>query len=286
MTGAAVRTRPMFAPVPSSDGQRDAVAALIRSVARRAVMPRFRNLLRGDVVEKSPGELVTIADREAEELLAEGLLKLAPGTRIVGEEACSDDPALMDDLGRGAIWIVDPIDGTANFAAGQAPFGMMIARAQDGVVEQAWLYDPLRDRLCQATRGKGAFIDGARFRAAPVERARPVAALATQFMDEAERDTLRMRAARALDLVPIPRCAAEHYPRLARGENDIALFQRTLPWDHAAGGLFLSEAGGHVAHWDGAEYRIDNGRSGLLAATSAALWEKGAQALFGADHPI
>lgn len=286
MSNAALLSRPVLTPVRTPDPARDGVAVLLRSVAGRVVMPRFRNLMKGEVTEKSPGELVTIADREAEQLLAEGLLRLAPGTRIVGEEACSDDPALMEGLGSGAIWIVDPIDGTSNFARGRAPFGMMIARVQDGTVEQAWLYDPLRDRLCHATRGRGAFINGARFHASALDRARPIAALASQFMGVAERAALHAQAERMLDLMPIPRCAAEHYPRLAQGENDIALFQRTLPWDHAAGALFLTEAGGRVAHWDGADYRIDNGRTGLLAATSAALWDKGAQALFDAPDPI
>ena len=75
-------------------------------------------------------------------------------------------------------------------------------------------------------------------------------------------------------LVDIPRCAAEQYPRLVMGTNDVAIFERTLPWDHAAGVLFVNEAGGKAARPDGSAYRVDDHtRPGLIAAASEALWE-------------
>lgn len=243
-------------------------------------MPRFQNLVANDIVEKSPGEIVTVADREAEELISRGLNLMGPDARVIGEEACSLSPALMDGLGKGVVWIVDPIDGTANFAAGKSPFGLMVALVDDGEVEAAWLFDPVNDRMCHAARGGGAFINGQCVQVRAAARVRPLAALATQFMPDEVRDRVRNHAATALDLVPIPRCAAEHYPRICLGENDIGLFQRTLPWDHAAGALFLTEAGGRVSRWDGSAYRIDDGKTGLLAATTDALWEHAAATLF------
>ena len=99
------------------------VAALMRQVARDVVMPRYRNLTTDEIVEKAADELVTIADRESEERLQEGLALLLPEAGIVGEEAVSADPAVLDGLGSGVNWIIDPIDGTANFAAGRPPFG-------------------------------------------------------------------------------------------------------------------------------------------------------------------
>lgn len=258
----------------------DTISALMRSVASAVVMPRFRNLIESEVAEKSPGEVVTIADREAEEQLSAGLERLGIGARIVGEEACALDPERMNGLGEGLLWIIDPIDGTANFAAGRQPFGLMIALVADGIGEAAWLYDPVNDRMCHAIRGKGAFIDGARVQTRSPARQRPIAALATQFMPPEMRDKVRLHAERSFDLVPIPHCAAEHYPRLCLGQNDIALFQRTLPWDHAAGVLFLTEAGGCARRWDGATYRLGDGKTGLLATTTDALWEHAAAALF------
>lgn len=257
-----------------------AVSGLMRSVAGAVILPRFRNLASGEIAEKSPGEIVTVADREAEERLAAGLAVLDGGVRIVGEEACAADPALLRDLGRGAVWLVDPLDGTANFAAGRQPFGMIIALAVDGVVEAGWLYDPVADRMCHAVRGGGAFIGGRPLRTWPARRRRPIAALATQFMTPDLRDDFHRRADGMFDRVPIPRCAAEHYPRLCLMQNDVAMFQRTLPWDHAAGALLLMEAGGRVARWDGGDYRIDDGKAGLLATASPALWEDARAALF------
>ena len=200
---------------------------------------------------------------------------------MVGEEAVAGDPALLDGIGQERVWIIDPIDGTANFAAGRPPFGLMIALAQDGKVEAGWLHDPITGRLCHAHRGGGAYVNGERLLARPTGRARPVAALATLFMTPAEREDAERRAASVYELVPIPRCAAEQYPRLCLGENDVALFKRTLAWDHAPGALFLNEAGGRAARPDGSAYRLDDGKTGLIAAASPALWEQAARVLVG-----
>jgi fructose-1,6-bisphosphatase/inositol monophosphatase family enzyme len=74
--------------------------------------------------------------------------------------------------------------------------------------------------------------------------------------------------------VAIPRCAAEQYPRIILGVNDLTLFERTLPWDHAAGVLCLTEAGGVATRFDGSPYRVDDLRSGLIAASTPALWDE------------
>jgi fructose-1,6-bisphosphatase/inositol monophosphatase family enzyme len=254
------------------------VFALMRDVAATTVMPRFRTLAAEEIIEKTPGDLVTVADREAELRLSEGLARVE-ANRIVGEEMTAADPTLVDGIGEGRLWIVDPIDGTANFAAGQSPFGLMIALVQDGAVEAGWLYDPVLNRLCHAHRGHGAFVDGERITARTTGGDRPIAALATWFMEAGDRAETEARAGAVYDLVPIPRCAAEQYPRLCLGTNDVSLFKRTLPWDHAPGTLFLSEAGGRVSRWDGSDYRLGDGKLGLLATSSPALWDKAAQVL-------
>ena len=95
----------------------------------------------------------------------------------------------------------------------------------------------------------------------------------------AEQAEAEARAATAYELVPIPRCAAEQYPRLCLGENDITVFHRTWPWDHAPGSLFLTEAGGRIARFDGSDYRLGDGKTGLLATSSPALWDEAARIL-------
>lgn len=259
------------------------VAALMRSVAAEVVAPRFRMLEAHEIAEKSPGEIVTTVDREAERRLHDGLAALGPGARIVGEEAAEQDPGLLDCVGSGLVWLVDPLDGTVNFAAGQQPFGMMVALVEDGVPLAGWLLDPLSGRLCHAERGRGATCDGIPVHARATGRTPPVAALGTQFLTPEHRARIDAHAGNYLGVVPIPRCAAESYPRLVFGENDVALFQRILPWDHAAGVLFLTEAGGIVRHWDRTPYRVGGDGVGVLCAADERSWEFAADVLLGLE---
>lgn len=257
------------------------VSALIRDVAARIVMPRFRQLDAAHIEEKAPDELVTIADRESEEALSEGLRRLLPDSRVIGEEACSLDPSLLDNIGEGTAWIVDPIDGTANFAAGETPFGIMIALVVDGVSAAAWLFDPVQDRLCSAARGKGAFVNDEPVRSRTSGAALPVAGLSTRYLPPELREEIEQRAEGKLSCVGIPRCAAEQYPRVMLGTNDLALFWRTHVWDHAPGALILQEAGGKVARFDGTPYAVTQTGKGLLAAATPAMWDEAAAILLG-----
>jgi fructose-1,6-bisphosphatase/inositol monophosphatase family enzyme len=95
------------------------------------------------------------------------------------------------------------------------------------------------------------------------------------FLDAQRREKVRRHIAPHYQLVDIPYCAAEQYPRLALGVNDVSLFERTLCWDHAAGVLWLNEAGGKALRPDGSSYCVDEpDRTGLLAAASPALWDE------------
>ncbi|HMI20209.1 MAG TPA: inositol monophosphatase family protein [Sphingomonas sp.] len=257
------------------------VQALIRDVAARIVMPRFRMLDAGQIEEKAPDELVTIADKESEIALIEGLTRLLPESRVIGEEGVSVDASLLDGIGEGTAWIVDPIDGTANFAAGETPFGIMVALIADGVSEAAWLFDPVLDRLCSAGRGEGAFIDGERVTARTSGAVMPVAGLSTKYLPPEMREEIERRAAGKMQCVGIPRCAAEQYPRVVLGTNDLALFWRTHVWDHAPGALILAEAGGKVARFDGTPYMVTQTGKGLLAAATPQMWDEAAAILLG-----
>ena len=216
---------------------------------------------------------MTVADRAAEEMLAEGLAKILPDLAIVGEEAAHADPTVLDRLAD-PCWIVDPIDGTNNFAAGKPPFGIIVAIADGGIARSGWLYDPLANRFCTAHRGMGAAIDGTTIMARSSGHNPPIAAISLVFAEARRRALLQERIAPHYALVDIPRCAAEQYPRLVLGENDVSIFERTLPWDHAAGVLFVNEAGGMAARPDGSPYRVDEvGRKGLIGAASSTLFE-------------
>jgi fructose-1,6-bisphosphatase/inositol monophosphatase family enzyme len=251
-----------------------AMLALMQRVTEQAILPRFRNLSASDVEDKGGNDPVTIADKDSEALLREGLALIDPALAFVGEEAAYADPAILDRLDR-PCWIVDPIDGTRNFAAGKPPFGIIIACADGGEAQSGWIYDCLTGRFCVAHRGKGAMIDGETLSARPTGETPPVAAISLVFMEEARREATRRHVAPNYSLVDVPYCAAEQYPRLALGTNDVSIFERTLAWDHAAGVLWLNEAGGKAARPDGSPYRVDEGgRTGLLGAASPALWDE------------
>ncbi|MGB7656171.1 MAG: inositol monophosphatase family protein [Novosphingobium sp.] len=255
------------------DALHAAMHALLRDVSARAILPHYQTLSAGQIEAKAADDVVTVADTEAEDMLAEGLARIIPGLPIVGEEAAHADPAVLDRLSS-ACWIVDPLDGTNNFAAGKPPFGIIIAMADGGEAHTGWIYDPLSDRLCIAHKGKGAFINGEKIQACSTGQEPPVAAISLVFMDPAQRAAMKDHIAPHYGLVDIPRCAAEQYPRLVLGVNDCSIFERTLAWDHAAGVLFVNEAGGKAARPDGRPYRVDEAHlPGLIGAASERLWD-------------
>jgi len=255
------------------------VLDIVENASRDIVLPYYQNLKSHQIDEKTPGDLVTIADKLSEEYIAGALATLLPEAKIVGEEAYAIDEAVVDQLADGVVWIIDPIDGTGNYATGRPSFGIMIALVEQNQTIAGWLYDPLTARICHADKNGGAFINGDRVAVPSDHPDRPVAALATGFMTPEERDTLLAAAEPYYEIVDIPRCAAEQYPRLVQGNNHISVFQRTLPWDHASGVLFLNEAGGKCARWDGLDYRPADRRKGLLGASSPKLWDEAAERL-------
>lgn len=251
-----------------------AIHALMRRASEDAILPHYRMLGAAQVTHKAADDVVTVADHAAEEILGQGLAALDPALAIVGEEAAHDDASVLDALA-GDCWIIDPLDGTNNFAAGHAPFGILLARAEGGVAQSGWIYDCLTGRFCAAHRGQGAWVNGERIAARPSDAAPPIAAISLVFMDNARREAVKRHITPHYQLVDIPRCAAEQYPRLALGMNDVSIFERTLAWDHAAGVLWLNEAGGIAARPDGSPYRVDEwDRTGLIGAASPALWQE------------
>lgn len=263
-----------------SDALNGAVEALVRNAAERAIRPRYQKLAIDQIDAKAADDVVTIADHEAEAILTEGLSRILPEAVIVGEEAAHADPAVLDRLGDALCWIVDPLDGTNNFALGKPPFGVIVSLAQNGETIAGWILDVLSGRFCHTALGQGAFVNGERIHARTSGQTPPIAAISLVFTDPARREGLLTGIAPHYTCVDIPRCAAEQWPRLALGTNDVSIFERTLAWDHAAGVLFLNEAGGKAARPDGRAYRVDEHlMPGLIGASSPALWDELAERL-------
>ena len=261
----------------------DQVGQVLRDAGRTVVVPLFRHLAEGDIEEKAPGEVVTVADREAERVIGIGLREALPGSVVVGEEAVAAEPALLDRLRDGGpVWLVDPVDGTANFAAGRGPFVMMVALLCDGVCRAGWIHDPLSGSLMTAERGGGARLDGLPVRTpagSPPEALRGV--VASKYLPAPLRTQVATRAAGLGEVLPGQHCAGREYPAIVAGGQEYTLFWRTLPWDHAAGALITEEAGGVVRRLDGTPYDPTvAGPPGLLAAVSEPVWGRVQAALF------
>lgn len=255
------------------------MAVALRDAAQRAILPRYSPGQAIAADYKAVGEAVTVADRESEGILSEHLSALIPGAGIVGEEAVHHDPALLERLGQGTCWIIDPLDGTGNFAQGQQPFGMLIALAHEGLPVAGWIYDPIGERLCSAHTRHGAAIDGTPFQVLQDVTVRPVVAVTRLFAQESRREAVMASLAHTCDVIDSPRCAADQYPRVALGGNDATVFTRTIAWDHAAGVIFLNEAGGRAACQDGTPYRCDRPDNGLVIARNQSVWDHVADGL-------
>jgi fructose-1,6-bisphosphatase/inositol monophosphatase family enzyme len=249
------------------------VAAIIRDVAAAEILPRFRKLTAADVRHKGPGDLVTIADEAAEQALARRLSELLPGSVVVGEEAAAVDAGLITRIaGAPAAWIIDPIDGTANFAAGRPTFGVIVALAMSAETRAGWIYDPCGDRMATAVKGEGAWLGDARLKAAgPAAPFAMTGAVSTRCLERPLRQRVRERA-RGLGGAYSLGCAAHEYLRLSAGDAHFALYGKIMPWDHATGALMHAEAGGFQAKLDGSAYGPAAASGGLLLAPDRASW--------------
>jgi fructose-1,6-bisphosphatase/inositol monophosphatase family enzyme len=139
----------------------DSVAQVLRDAAESEILPRFRQLAAADIREKGPGDLVTVADEAAEIAITPRLLALLPGSIVVGEEAAAADPELLRHLsGDQSVWVIDPIDGTANYASGVPVFAVMVALIRDDRTIASWIYDPISGEMAMAKAGSGVSVAG------------------------------------------------------------------------------------------------------------------------------
>jgi len=203
------------------------------------------------VSQKQVNDFVTEVDHASEETIIETLLTAYPGHAIWGEETGRTRGAQDSDH----VWIIDPLDGTTNFIHGFPVYCVSIALAVKGKVEQAVIYDPSRNDLFTATKGRGAYMNERRIRVSkrtqlsqclistgfPFRQGDNFPAYLAMMSDVMQRTAgLRRPGAAALDLAYV-----------AAGFTD-GFFETGLsPWDVAAGSLLVTEAGGLVGNFTG-----------------------------------
>jgi fructose-1,6-bisphosphatase/inositol monophosphatase family enzyme len=253
---------------PQPDLER--VADLIATAAAEIILPRFRALKDGEIDEKDGGELVTIADIETEAWLTQRLPELVPGSTVVGEEAVFADKTVFDRLSADdPVWVIDPVDGTWNFANGRSTFAVIVAYVIRGEVEAGWIYEPVSETLAVGARGDGVRLDGRNVSLGKAETE-------ADFVGTAARH-LRERAEQAPETVREvfrPRCAGHEYVQILSGERAFSAYTKLLPWDHAAGTFLVREAGGHNALLNGGRYDLTKPKGDMLTARSKDAWQK------------
>jgi fructose-1,6-bisphosphatase/inositol monophosphatase family enzyme len=256
----------------------------MRETAETELVPRFGNLSKSDVREKKPGDLVTVADIAAEKRLIEGLNRILPGVVVVGEEGVAADPSLIKSIAsENRAWIVDPLDGTSNFAGGRPRFAVIVALAEKGRTIGGWIYDPLGKRGASAILGGGAWLNGEKIRF-PSDL--PLSEMAGYVGYKFKRQFLETANPQRLTLVKGMSslfCAGLEYIEMLAGRSHFNLYRFVKPWDHAAGALMVEEAGGRAAHFNGDDYRPIVHQGGVLSATNPACWHE-LHRLFLADQ--
>ena len=254
-------------------------AALLREAAFAEIMPRFRSLTEGQVRQKSSAtDLVTDADEAAERLLTARLKEAFPGCAVIGEEATAADPSLLNNIAEPELlFILDPVDGTANFAAGLPLFGVMASVVSRGEVIAGLIYDPMGEDWAIARRGEGAWFEALSGQRRDMKVSKPVplkemvGGVSWGYLEEPLRSTLCTNMAQ-LSASASLRCAAHEYRLVASGHTHFVLYNKLMPWDHAAGWLIHREAGGYSARFDGSAYKPALYTGGLLCAPDEASW--------------
>lgn len=274
-----------------SSADMDWLAALLLDVGTAQIMPWFRNLGDGDVQQKtSAADLVTEADVNAERVITEALLERYADSIVIGEEAVSDNPRLLDGWSKTdkLAFVVDPIDGTFNFASGVAAFGVMLSVVKNDEVIAGIIHDPVGRDWIMAQKGAGAILRRLDGHESPLKVAEPVGAVSRmigaaswQYMPEPDRSRIARNQGQCLGSVAY-RCAAQEYRLLAGGHIHFALYNKLMPWDHLAGTLITEEAGGYVRRFDSGLYLPEHLDGGVLATTDPDSWHMAREALWQA----
>lgn len=252
----------------------DAVLELLQEVASEVITPRFRSLSDSQIDEKRPGDLVTVADHEAEELITRALLAAYPDAVVLGEEAHASMPVLMERF-RAADhgFTVDPVDGTKNFVHGSPDYAVMVAEVLHGETVRGWIWQPEHETSWVAERGSGVRRQGR-----PVSR---------QPAGDQPRGATSIWSRRGRQPVGLPAlagswvCCGVDYPQLLEGAADYLLYSHTNPWDHLPGTLMVREAGGASCHRDGTPYSARSDGAGLVVACDPRTLETAREACAG-----
>lgn len=244
------------------------------------VLPRFRSLAAADVAQKSSAiDLVTQADLLCEKHIVSALLRRFPQALIVAEESYEADRTVISALREADLaFVIDPVDGTYNFASGSPAFGTILAVVVRGETVAGLIYDCVNGGHIAAKRGAGAYMmreDGSSAKIAvapPVLIEAMIGAMGWAFMNEPERSRIAANMSKIHMPITI-NCSAYEYWLASTGRLHFVGHGRATPWDHLAGVLIHQEAGGYSGRFDGSPYRPGDVEGGILCAPDRDSWK-------------
>lgn len=255
-----------------------ALISMVQDAARAEILPRFRNLSAGAITAKTSSmDLVTVADVAAEEYMTRAVQQILPGAVVIGEESVSADPSVLDQLADAEIaMIVDPIDGTWNFAHGLSTFGVILSVAVRGKTVFGLLYDPINDDWVQASLGGGTFmaapgLEPRRLQVAPERPFAETNGFMPHYLFPKEEQPGLVQGMVGARRVTTLFCSCHEYRMMAQGYVDFVQTESLNCWDHAAGVLAALEAGGHVQLSDGRDYAPTIPKGRLTVSTGPVL---------------
>ncbi len=260
------------------------VVAVIKETSAEIILPRFKALTKEEIKEKgSPGDLVTIADIEAEEKLSKAFKQLVVGSEVVGEETTSKEPDKINLLSsEPLVWVIDPIDGTKNFTRGNHRFCVMVCLVRHGTPVLSIIFDPMTDRYIAAEEGGGSWlhhnncISGTKLKVLEASELDQMSGFLSLggFRDRETRDEMRSLGRQLFKSFDNLGCSGHEYVQLVTDDKHFTINYRTYPWDHLPGSLIHSEAGGYQASFDGEKYDPTKLTRGLVTVPSEFVWKE------------
>ncbi len=245
---------------------------LIKTHTANEIMPRFNQV---SYQLKQDGSLVTEADEAMQAAMIADLRKYWPEYIVLGEEMSEQQQQQQLDSDADGVWVLDPLDGTTNFASGVPVFSVSIALIRNNQVELGLIYDPTMDEVFSAIRGEGAWLNG------------------RSLSSESERETLKQCTAQ-IDFKRLSQDLRSHlvleHPYasqrnfgsgaldwcwLASARSQVYIHGGQKLWDYAAGQLILSEAGGVATTFEGESMFIKSLKPrSVLAAVNQSLYDE------------
>lgn len=225
------------------------VQNFIRGVSRDIIMPAFRINIAEDMISvKNDHSIVTIIDHQAQAFLKPRLMDVLPGSGFLGEEDDLADPRTLRDCEW--VWILDPIDGTHNFAYQKPDFGTMLAlwHVPSATTAYGWIYMPVKDYMFSGGRNESVYLNNMPLDHTVQSTLKPLKEMRglLNYNSFGEARDAMSHNSHGFQSIEPSSCAAVKFVDLLLGEADFAAFGRAKIWDLAAGFALLDAANGHA----------------------------------------